>query len=362
VSDDFRLGYRPTLDGLRGVSILAVMLYHTGLLSGGFLGVDVFFVLSGFLITSLLLDEIQSTGGVALRAFYIRRGLRLLPALVPMILVTGVAMLAWDPGWETIVFLLSVVFYAANWAIAYGLPPGMLGHTWSLSIEEQFYALWPPLLLFLLRVVRRRGALLALMAVAVIAAVGYRLLLARAEAARLYVGLDAHADPLLVGCLLGLFYGSSLFRRTPRALVTWNVLGALGGIALLALFWGSRYPEDYVRACASTSTAIVSALVIVAAMQPSAVCASLLAREPLPWIGRRSYALYLWHFPFLFMTGALWVPGRRLVPIEATLAWVLTFAAAAASFRYIEQPALRLKATLGRRRPAVGAPALLGAD
>jgi peptidoglycan/LPS O-acetylase OafA/YrhL len=340
---DFRLGYRPALDGLRGVSILAVMLYHTRLLPGGFLGVDVFFVLSGFLITSLLLEEHASTGRVSLRAFYVRRALRLLPALAPLVAIAGGAMIARDPSAGTVGFVLSVIFYVANWAIVYGLPQGLLGHAWSLAIEEQFYLLWPPLLLLLLGWLRRRGALLLLMAAAVGLAVAYRFAITGTPSgmARIYVGLEAHADPVLIGCTLGIFCASSFFRRTRRAIVVWNVLGVLAGIGLVNLLARSRFPEDYVFASASTTTAIASALVIVAALLPSSPCGGVLRWAPLMWIGRRSYALYLWHYPVFYLAGPLWRPGAE--PAAALLAWAIAFALAAASFRYVEQPMLDLK-------------------
>jgi len=156
-SQPFRLGYRPALDGIRGAAVLAVMLFHFGAPfdQGGFLGVDAFFVLSGFLITALLIEEWSRTGGIAFRRFYTRRALRLLPALFAMLLLVTVVVALIAPRdvqeatWRgTVVTLL----YAANWQKVFSSQSvGLLGHTWSLSIEEQFYVLWPPLLLLLLR-------------------------------------------------------------------------------------------------------------------------------------------------------------------------------------------------------------------
>jgi peptidoglycan/LPS O-acetylase OafA/YrhL len=345
----FRLGYRPALDGFRGVSIVAVMLYHTGIMSGGFLGVDMFFVLSGFLITSLLLEELAATGRVSFRSFYVRRALRLLPALAPVVAIAGGAMIAWNPSLGTVGFVLSVIFYTANWAIVYGLPPGLLAHTWSLAIEEQFYVIWPPLLLILVRVIRRRWVLLLVVLSAAGLAVAHRFTIMHTPAgmARIYVGLDAHADPVLIGCALGIFCASRLFRRTRRAVVLWNVLGVLAGLALLALLVRARFPIDYVLASAGTWAAAASALVIVSALLPSSSCGDLLGCAPLTWLGRRSYALYLWHYPVFYVAGPLWKPEAH--PTAALLAWVVTVALAAASFRYIEQPVLELKTSLATR-------------
>ncbi len=333
----FRLGYWPALDGFRGVSILAVMLYHTGLLTGGFLGIDMFFVLSGFLITSLLLDELASTGRVSFRAFYVRRALRLLPALTPVVVIVGGAMIVWDPNLGAAGFVLPVIFSTANWPIVYGLPEGLLGHVWSLAIAAQFYAIWPPLLLLLVRIVRRRWALWLIVA----AALGLAM-------ARTYVGLAAHADPLLVGCALGILCVSQLFRRTRRAVIVWNVLGVLAGLALLGLIAQAHFPVESVLASASTWAAVASAFVIVAALLPSSPCGDLLGWAPLTWLGRHSYALYLWHYPLFYAAGPLWKPEAH--PTAALLAWLVTFALAAASFHYIEQPVLNLKATLAARR------------
>src|SRR5262245_51790762 len=147
-------GYHPALDGLRGVAILAVMIYHSGLGRGGYLGVDVFFALSGFLITTLLCDEYAATGTIAFRKFYARRALRLLPALVVFVAVwLAVLYATLEPRFWAFVtgFGLAVLFYVANWVGIWVLPLGVFGHTWSLAIEEQFYVLWPLVILAVVR-------------------------------------------------------------------------------------------------------------------------------------------------------------------------------------------------------------------
>ena len=258
-------------------------------------------------------------------------------------------MIARDPSLGTVGFVLSVIFFTANWAIVYGLPQGLLAHAWSLAIEEQFYLIWPPLLLVLVRVIRRRWVLLLFVLSAAALAVAHRFTIIQtpADMARIYVGLDAHADPVLIGCALGIFCASRLFRRTRRAVVVWNVLGVLAGLALLALLVRARFPVDYVLAGAGTWAAAASALVIVAALLPSSPCGDLLGCAPLTWLGRRSYALYLWHYPVFYVAGPLWKPEAH--PTAALLAWVVTVALAAASFRYIEQPVLDLKTSLATR-------------
>ncbi|HLY66186.1 MAG TPA: acyltransferase, partial [Chloroflexota bacterium] len=170
----FHLGYRPALDGIRGAAVLAVMLFHFGAPfdQGGFLGVDAFFVLSGFLITSLLVEEWARNAGISFRGFYLRRALRLLPALLVMLLGAGAVAATIAPPemregtWRGIAVTL---LYVANWQKVFSdQSVGVLGHTWSLSIEEQFYILWPPLLCLLLR---RRLSLRWLTAIAAALAV-----------------------------------------------------------------------------------------------------------------------------------------------------------------------------------------------
>ena len=349
----FELGYRPALDGLRAVGVLAVMLHHTQLLSGGFLGVDVFFVLSGFLITSLLLEEHARAGRVSLRGFYTRRALRLLPALAPVVVVGGSATIAWSPDWDSIGFVLSVLFYVANWALVAGHSHGLLVHTWSLAIEEQFYILWPVGLLLLLRVTRRRILLALLLAAAAPLAVAYRfwtVVPTASDHLRLYVGLDTHADPLLIGCTLGLFCHSALFKRTRAAAIGWNVAGVVAVPVLVTLFLWSRFPIDYAFASVSTWTALATAVLIAATLAPGSPFAWLLAQRPLTWIGKRSYALYLWHYPVFFVAVPDWLDVPKADLLTVVAAWAIAFTLAAASFRYIEAPALRWKATLSASR------------
>jgi len=309
LGESSRIAYLPALDGLRAVSILAVMLRHTGLLPGGFLGVDVFFTLSGFLITSLLLQEYEVHGLVSLRDFYMRRALRLLPALVPVVILAGGAMIAWAPGWDSIAFIASVVFYTANWAGVMMLPQGLLGHVWSLSIEEQFYAVWPPALLLPLGVVRRRGALALVLSVAAVLTVVYRAVLLHngATLRRLYLGSDTHADPILIGCALALLVAAPVCQSDKSMTRVRTALGVVGLSGLLTIFALAGFPLAYLRYGGLTvlATAVATALVVLAALPPASRLATLLEAAPLVWIGRRPYGLYFWHFPVLYLADAL---------------------------------------------------------
>jgi peptidoglycan/LPS O-acetylase OafA/YrhL len=353
-----RLGYHPALDGMRAISILAVMLYHSGLIHGGFLGVDVFFTLSGFLITTLLIEEHAAGGRIALRDFYGRRALRLLPALVPVVIVSGVAMIA-TAGPARVggmsLFVLAVIFYVANWAAIAGLPQGMLGHAWSLSIEEQFYLVWPPVLALLLRRVRARWLLVAGLLLAALGSIllRYHLAVSGATGRRFYLGTDAHADPILIGCATACLVSWGYIRggSNPPASTRWRELAAaLAAAVLVAVLVMARLPDDYARRGASTIVAVAAGVLIVDVLRPGSRLAPLLGWSPLVWIGKRSYALYLWHLPVFFLAGALWASGLlEYLPSRIVPAWVVTFAMAAASYRWIEAPALRLKSRFAAR-------------
>lgn len=210
----FRLGHRRWLDGLRGVAILLVLGSHFGLVRGGFLGVDVFFVLSGFLITTLLAEEWRRDRAIDLPRFYLRRALRLLPAYLALLAVCAAATAAGSPARRADGFreVLVAGAYVSNWPTLHQTALPRLGHTWSLAVEEQFYLAWPVVLLALLRSHARRGTVLAVVGGFALLSAGWRAALHATHAPdepqvsllRLYMGLDTRADALLIGCGVGL--------------------------------------------------------------------------------------------------------------------------------------------------------------
>lgn len=349
----FRLGYRPALDGVRGVSILAVMVVHGGLFwlgRGGFLGVDIFFVLSGFLITTLLVEEWQQTARVSLKNFYARRGLRLLPALFAVVAACLVAVSVSPPaeGIAAGARRVLVALYLSDWLKVY--PP--LFHTWSLSIEEQFYVAWPLMLYAMLRLRLRRRTMITF-TVAVIAAVAlHRAALWHAAAGEarnlVYTRFDARADALLVGCLLGLLLTS----RAPLRKLSTTLLRALAifsaacvGLLLAAI--PSDSPLLYYGGFTGVAL-LVAVFILHLFVAPVRAFSVLLELPVLRWFGRLSYGLYLWHLPVYSLYDATVPPLsvrsytlRLLVPFAAK--FLLSVGVAALSFRLIEQPALRLK-------------------
>ena len=290
------MGYRPALDGLRGVAVLLVIASHAGLPGFGFagqVGVTMFFVLSGFLITALLLEEHEREGRISLPAFYWRRALRLLPALIIVIVCVGIVSRDWAaPLWT--------MSYVGNWARVVGADLGPLNHTWSLAIEEQFYILWPVALIALQPGVRT---------LLVAAGLSAFLRIAIGDEARVFLGTDTRADALLIGCALAM----SPWRRVQG----WTAVGAMGGLVVLGLIPSYTW---------LTLAAPLTAVLILYGLHGS----RLLSLRPLRWTGRVSYGLYLWHFPLLLV-----LPWWLAIPA--------TFAVATASFYGVEHWFLQLK-------------------
>jgi peptidoglycan/LPS O-acetylase OafA/YrhL len=343
-----RLGYRPALDGVRGIAILAVVCLHAfGHPAEGALGVDVFFVLSGFLITSLLLER-RERGDTSLRRFYARRALRLLPALFVML----VAYVAWTALTDSqklghaITGAALALSYVANIASAWHPEaiPHALSQIWSLSQEEQFYLVWPPLLLVLMRarpsvVPRVLGLLIGAVALErfLIFAVGSG---GESSLNRVYLGPDTHAEPILIGCLLGVCFVTG---RLPAWLAspglrrrTAGVSGVfvLCGILLFDRIWPVLFATPLL-----TLFAAAAGIVILSAATDADGVARLLAFRPLVFIGRISYSLYLWHLFVLTAIGAS-VPQ---IGIRSIVGVALSVAIASASFFLVEQRFLRFK-------------------
>jgi peptidoglycan/LPS O-acetylase OafA/YrhL len=349
-------GFRADLEGLRGIAILLVLLCHARIpgADGGFVGVDVFFVLSGFLITRLLLEERELTGRIALLRFYLRRILRLFPALVAVSVASYVYATIWldhGQGVQAAHDLFAAATYRMNWVEAlHAKPPfGLLDHTWSLSIEEQFYVLWPLGLLLAYRLGRGRGVLVAALGGA-LASAGLRALLWHSgqPVHRVYYGLDTHADGLLLGCALA---AVTLYRPASARAAMRTASGRVAGpLALALLALAASQTALFSRGLPSWGYPIVGVLtvVVIADVWAGGVLDRLLQPGPLVAVGRISYGLYLWHLPiFLVLTADR--TGLSFWPL-VVLQFAATFAAALASFVIVERPALRLKRRFERVR------------
>lgn len=355
------LSHRPSLDGVRGIAVLSVVMAHAQALifgrplltwidfSGGFLGVDIFFVLSGFLITSLLLHEHETTGAISLKNFYIRRSLRLLPALVLLlVIILGYSFLALsaESAQQNLRFAGVVILYITNWARAFEWIPGsdLLGHLWSLAVEEQFYLLWPPVLLILLRLrISRRAFVILTVGLTVLVLMHRVDLLIRGDfwEGRIYLGSDARADSLLVGCLVAMLHR---WRMLPDDRLSRVLLPTSTVIALAVLFiyfvdaFGIRTRTFFTIGL--TIVAFAVGVVILQAMQSSPSQLLLVLENGfLVYIGKISYGLYLWHFFAIEITLGL----RFGNAIKLLVALSVLFGIAVASFYCVERPFLRLK-------------------
>lgn len=358
-----KLGYRPELDGFRGISIILVFIHHIhhSILPGGFLGVDMFFVLSGFLITSLLLEEWNQNKTISLKNFYIRRIFRLMPAVFFLVLVLfayAILFLNGENFRSTFQGIWLTLSYTSNWFYAFDIASAdnPLGVTWSLAIEEQFYLIFPILLYFALRYKFGTRQIVPTLIFFVILIAIHRKILADGGSPihRLYYASDTRADALLIGCLTAFLFSWNLlpFQKiekhfkmlfflpfafllfmTATANASDALLYSLGGYSLIAI-------------------SVAALLLLLLAYQPKAAV-MVLSFAPLVWIGRVSYGLYLWHW-----TARYFIYGKQIVPesyIQLVSVIIISFIFTVISYYCIEKPFLRMKERFSRTNIPVSA-------
>ena len=352
--------YIPAIDGLRALAVIAVMFYHLGFswIPGSFLGVDLFFVISGYVITRLLLDSIAESGGLDLRGFYIARARRLLPALLFMLTSTTIAIGIWAP--DTIKRLLTDTPFALtgtmNWWLvghhqdyfeSIGRPP-LLQHTWSLAVEAQFYLVWPLLLYFILKRFGKKVIPAASLAIA--AASGIALLFVSlsldasnsSKVSHVYFGTDTHS--------IGLFLGSALAVSWIPQNFTVNVskkaqdfidgVGVFGFIGILASFLFIDETQPTLYKIAFPLAGIFGAAIIMSVVHPASRFAPVLQNPILLWIGERSYSIYLWHWVIFQVTRpSLDLAGQQWALYALRI--LIVFALSDISLRYVELPIRR---------------------
>lgn len=356
------LRYMPALDGLRALAVLAVLAYHADLwwARAGFLGVDVFFVISGYLITTLLLSEFRRTGEIDLLRFWGRRLRRLLPALLLLLAVVSVLapMLAPDQNSRLGGDVAAALTYVSNWRLVFqrqsyfeamGRPPLLL-HLWSLAVEEQFYLIWPPVLAFALSRYHggnpRRLVKWILLAVASSAAAAAVIYSPGADPSRIYYGTDTRVGTILIGAGLAFVWNPG--KRTARIRVAGMLrdvagLGALIALGWIVFKWTEFDPQLYTWGL--ILVAVLSAVAVAAAAHPGLATRTLLANGPMRWLGQRSYSIYLWHWPVYMVTRPqidIALTGLPLLAIRFGLSLLL----AALSYRFVEMPMRR--GALGR--------------
>ena len=352
--------YIPAIDGLRALAVIAVMLYHLGFswIPGGFLGVDLFFVISGYVITRLLLDSIEQSGGLDLRGFYLARARRLLPALLFTVITTTIAIGIWAP--DTIKRFLTDIPFALTgtmnwWLVArqqdyfesIGRAP-LLQHTWSLAVEAQFYLLWPLILYFVLK--RLGKSRIPIAALVIAAASGVALFLVSlsldasntSKVSHVYFGTDTHSIGLFLGAALAVSWIPQNFTTnvSKKAQDFIDGIGVFGFIGIIATFLFIDESKPTLYKIAFPLAALFGASIIMSVVHPASRFAPILQSPVLIWIGQRSYAIYLWHWiifqvtrPSVDLAGQMWALYALRI--------LIVFALADISLRYVEQPIRR---------------------
>lgn len=368
-------GYQPALDGVRAIAVSMVMVFHLARpwMTRGGAGVDMFFVVSGYLITSLLLREQHGSGRIHLGNFYVRRFLRLAPLSIAVVLVVLALSEIGVAGRLGIFTLpataLSIIFYYANWwSISPGSDMGPFGHMWSLSVEEQFYLVWPAVLIATLAILGKRAvpALIVAGTTLVVALGIYRQLLFDAgpdgwslpavpgfRYQDIYLGSFLRPDGLVLGCLLALVLARFDVRRALDRLIPW--IGFAGLIvACVALIWtrspvygfGANLIPPWGLSLFNLGTTLALGWIV---LIPTSAFARLLSIAPLRWVGRRSYGIYVLHPLVYRMFDTRWNVSSNLAGIARI---VLSLVIAGLSYRYFETPFLRLKERFATRTKA----------
>lgn len=354
--------YISGLNGLRAIAVTSVLIYHLGIdsLPGGFLGVDLFFVISGFLITTLLLEEVDKNGHISLRKFYLRRARRLLPALYLMLLGVFIlsATVAQDIANQVVRDFLAVIGYGANWWFIFQSQSyfelvgrgNVLAHMWSLAVEEQFYLIWPTLFIGLIIIARRLSMSLRL----VVGATSFLGLLLSTwnmwriadfysmpeaiDPTRIYFGTDTHAMSVLMGVLLAALWNPNQTRLvSKKSLLGINLLSLFSVIVCGFVMWNvTEYDASLYRG-GFTLYAILFAVLVTISSIANTMLSKFCELKPLVWLGERSYGIYLWHYPIFLVTR----PG---LDFDSENAWVhaariaVVLIIADVSYRFVETP------------------------
>ncbi|MEH7464237.1 acyltransferase family protein [Bacillus thuringiensis] len=345
--------YMVGLDSLRGLAILAVILYHINFnwLPGGFLGVTVFFVLSGYLITDILVVEWKEKRRIDLKNFWLRRARRLLPGMLVMLVIT----LAWitishsSLLWKMRGDSVAALFYFSNWWYIYHKlsyfesfgTVSPLNHFWSLAVEEQFYVVWPLIIGLGLSYVKKQsrltlyiflGAIASAIAMAMIYEPG-------ADPSRVYYGTDTRAFSLLIGAALAFIWPSSRLAHKilPKARLVLDVIGGIALIVILVMFWKTNQYDSFLYRGGMFLLSIATAILVANLAHPASRISAFLRFRPLRWIGVRSYGIYLWHYPIITLTNPQGSAGEFQLT-RAIFQFFLILFMAQLSWKFIENP------------------------
>ncbi|OMF74613.1 acyltransferase family protein [Paenibacillus glucanolyticus] len=374
ISDKPHSRYMPGLDGLRALALIGVMGYHWnfGFAGGGFLGVSLFFVLSGYLITDILASQWHHQRRIDLKDFWIRRFRRLLPAMLLMLFILVVWVTLFDRSRLLTLRgeVLGAVTYISNWQFIYQQqsyfesfgPPSPLGHFWSLAVEEQFYLLWPLIMLAGLKLFPRRGQLFSFIAAGAAASALVMALIYQPgeDPSRVYYGTDTRAFGLLIGAGLAIVWPSWKLSLQVSTAVRrrLNLTGAAALLIILFMMWQVDRYDPFLYRGGMFLFSMAAAVLVAVLAHPAASISRLLSWKPLLWVGVRSYGIYLWHYPVMILTSPASGSGDLSLP-QVVLQITASVILAALSWKYVEEPIrhgglkkLWLKVRSVRRRPA----------
>ncbi|PFA48448.1 acetyltransferase [Bacillus anthracis] len=345
--------YMVGLDSLRGLAILGVILYHINFnwMPGGFLGVTVFFVLSGYLITDILAMEWKRNKRIDLKKFWLSRARRLLPGMLVMLVIT----LAWITIFHSSLLgkmrgdSIAALFYVSNWWYIYHklsyfdnfnqISP--LNHFWSLAVEEQFYVVWPFIISLGLYYIKKQSRMILLICLGAFASALAMAILYEpgVDPSRIYYGTDTRAFSLLIGAVLALVWPSNRLANKiiPKARFILDVVGGIALIIILVMFWKTNQYDPFLYKGGMVLLSIATALLVANLAHPASRIAQFLRFRPLRWVGVRSYGIYLWHYPILTLTTPK-VNAGDFSLIRATLQFLLIILIAQISWKFIEKP------------------------
>ncbi|WHY20506.1 acyltransferase family protein [Paenibacillus sp. G2S3] len=348
-----RRRYMPGIDGLRALSVIAVIAYHLDInwAPGGLIGVGIFFVLSGYLITDQIIQRWKQDRRFDLKDFWIRRARRLLPAMFVMLFVTAMWLLVFDRSRLAALqgdFISSTLYFNNWWLIFHDVsyfesfgPPSPIGHLWSLAIEEQFYFIWPLVIIVGLRLAPQRGKLIVMcLTGAFLSALAMALIYQPGvDPSRVYYGTDTRAFALLIGAALALAWPSQNLtdKISRRSRYILDFSGAIGLITLILMIWRTNEYGQFLYYGGLVLVSILSAIVIAVLAHPASRLAKIMGCKPLRWIGVRSYSIYIWHYPVIILTNPTVDTGgfdgfRVLFQLGVSLLL------ASLSWKYIEEP------------------------
>ncbi|MGG0359618.1 acyltransferase family protein [Bacillus tropicus] len=345
--------YMVGLDSLRGLAILGVILYHINFnwMPGGFLGVTVFFVLSGYLITDILAMEWKRNKRIDLKKFWLSRARRLLPGMLVMLVIT----LAWITIFHSSLLgkmrgdSIAALFYVSNWWYIYHklsyfdnfnqISP--LNHFWSLAVEEQFYVVWPFIISLGFYYIKKHSRMILLICLGAFASALAMAILYEpgVDPSRIYYGTDTRAFSLLIGAVLALVWPSNRLANKiiPKARFILDVVGGIALIIILVMFWKTNQYDPFLYKGGMVLLSIATALLVANLAHPASRIAQFLRFRPLRWVGVRSYGIYLWHYPILTLTTPK-VNAGDFSLIRATLQFLLIILIAQISWKFIEKP------------------------